>query len=476
MTDWLAQRARRCGDRPALIDGDSTVTWAGLAAIAGRCAARLGACGVAAGDPVFWQGRADAAAIGWLHGVLWRGAHAVPLPADLPAETIAALADRLRPAAQLVADPGHRAWQRAGVETLALDETPTDGAPVSPPSPADPERVLVVMRTSGTGGDAKLVPLRARHVEASVFAVGRRLGLQSTDRWLLCMPPDHIGGLAILMRSLRIGSAVRLHRRFDAGRVAAEFRAGAVTHASLVPTMLGRVVERLQPPLGGALRCVLVGGAPTAAQLLDRARSLGVPAVPTWGMTEAGSQLATLAPGEASNIDLAEHPGLVGRPLRGVEIRAGGIGEPEVLRVRGPMLFDGYAGAPAGAAPDADGWFTTGDRGYVDAAGMLYVTGRAGARIISGGENVEPGIVEALIRNSGLVGDVGLVGVPDEDWGQRVVALVESDRTAAELEAWARAHLEPAQRPRQWIGVDALPRNRTGKLRRDELLRLAGSK
>jgi acyl-CoA synthetase (AMP-forming)/AMP-acid ligase II len=193
-------------------------------------------------------------------------------------------------------------------------------------------------------------------------------------------------------------------------------------------------------------------------------------------MTEAGSQLATLAPGEAANIDLAAHPGLVGRPLRGVEIRAGGIGEPEVLRVRGPMLFDGYAGAPAGAAPDADGWFTTGDRGYVDAAGMLYVTGRAGARIISGGENVEPGIVEALIRNSGLVGDVGLVGVPDEDWGQRVVALVESDRTAAELEAWARAHLEPAQRPRQWIRVDALPRNRTGKLRRDELLRLAGSK
>lgn len=476
MIDWLTRQARERGNHTALIGGDSTVTWAELARTAARCAQRLAACGVAPGDRVGWEGRADPAAIGWLHGILWRGATVLPLPPALPPATLADLVAHVQPRLLLAARPDAPSWRAAATRALAFSEQPTADSPQAPPAPPERDRIVTLMRTSGSGGEPKLVPLRCRHHEASAIAVGRRLALTASDRWLLCLPPEHIGGLAILFRSMHTGAAVVLHERFEAARVAAAIGDGSVTHASVVPTMLRRIVDAIATPPGPELRCVLVGGAPSDGALLERARAVGVPAVPTWGMSEAASQLATLTPGEAGRIGPDAGPGLVGRPLAGVEVRAGTANDAEELQVRGPMVFDGYFGAPDAQVVDADGWFATGDRGYVDRDGWLYVTGRVGDRIISGGENVEPGAVEALIRASGLVRDAGVVGIPDEEWGQRVVAVVETERSIAELEAWARARLEPAQRPRRWIPVDALPRGRTGKPRRSELLRLAASK
>lgn len=476
MIAWLARQARERGDHAALIDGDSTVTWAALARTAARCAQRLAACGVAPGDRVIWEGCADPVAIGWLHGILWRGATVLPLPSGLPAATVADLVGRVQPRLLIAARPGAPSWRAAATRALAFSEQPGADSPQPPPAAPERDGIVTLMRTSGSGGEPKLVPLRKRQHEASAIAVGRRLALAASDRWLLCLPPDHIGGLAILFRAMHTGATVVLHGRFEAERVAAAIGNGSVTHASLVPTMLRRVVDTIEAPPRPGLRCVLVGGAPSDGALLQRARAIGVPAVPTWGMSEAASQLATLTPSEAARIDPEVRPGLVGRPLAGVEVRAGTATDPEELRVRGPMLFDGYFGAADARAVDDDGWFATGDRGYVDRAGWLYVTGRIDDRIVSGGENVEPGDVEALIRASGLVRDAGVVGVPDEEWGQRVVAVVETERSVAELAAWARAQLEPAQRPRRWIPVDALPRGRTGKPLRSELLRLAASK
>lgn len=473
MIERLARQARTRGDRLALSDGESALTWTELAASAARRAGRLAALGVDPGHRVLWEGRADADAVGWLYGILWRGASAVPVPSDLPPETVAALVQRVRPRALLASDPCASPWRDCGPRALAFDDRPAAGTPEAAAVEFDPRREFTLMRTSGTGGDAKLVPLRAGQHEASASSVAQRLALSANDRWLMCMPAFHVGGLAILFRSLYTGASVHLHPRFDTDRVVADLQAGSVTHASLVPTMLRRVTTALDAPVDARLRCVLIGGAPSDPALLVEAWSRGMRAVPTWGMTEAASQLATLTPDEAAGMDMNASLGLVGRPLDGVEIQAGTATEPAGLRVRGPMLFDGYFGASADQALDRDGWFTTGDRGYLDDAGRLYITGRESDRVISGGENVEPAIVESLLRASGLVRDAGVVGVPDDDWGQRVVAVVATESDVSTLDDWARSHLEPAQRPRRWIRVDVVPRGTSGKTRRDDLLRLA---
>jgi O-succinylbenzoic acid--CoA ligase len=191
--------------------------------------------------------------------------------------------------------------------------------------------------------------------------------------------------------------------------------------------------------------------------------------MPTWGMTEAASQLATPEPAEASGLDFESAPGIAGRPLAGVEIRPAD-GREDELSVRAPMLFDGYLDTRGG--PDSEGWFATGDRGFVDGNGRVRVTGRSADRIISGGENVDARAVERALRASGLVDEACVLGVPDAEWGQRVAAVVVSASDAAELDAWARAHLEPAERPRVWRRVDALPRTSAGKPDRAALLRL----
>ena len=400
-------------------------------------------------------------AVGWSDG------RAVSTRADPTATR--ALAARVRAAGILSVDgnpdgPG-------GCIGVPFDPLPTAGAPVRPPAPADPERFVTLMQTSGSGGPAKLVPLRARHHAASVRAIARRLELSADDRWLVCLPLHHIGGLAIVLRATLTGASVRLHQRFDADRLAAALAGDAITHLSLVPTMLTRLVDRLQGPPPRSLRCVLVGGASSDPGLLQRARSSGLPVVPTWGMTEAGSQLATPSLAEAAALDFAATPGLVGPALDGVELRPADGCEGE-LEVRAPMLFEAYADSPGG--PDADGWFATGDRGFVDAEGRVRIVGRLGDRIISGGENVDTLAVERALHGAGIVDDVGVIGVPDDEWGERVAAVVVSDRTAAALTAWARAHLEPHQRPRTWKLVDRLPRTDAGKPDRGALVKLVG--
>jgi O-succinylbenzoic acid--CoA ligase len=276
--------------------------------------------------------------------------------------------------------------------------------------------------------------------------------------------------------------------RFDATEAAELFEAGRVTHASLVPVMLERLLEvREERPAPETLRCLLIGGDGISEALLARALRLGYPLALTYGLTEATSQVAT-APAAL----VRDKPGTVGRPLPGTEIKIeepGEDGTGEIL-VRGPTVVTGISRGPRSRSEtavsaeedslpsvflDPEGWLHTGDVGRLDKDGDLWVVGRRSHRIVTGGVTVEPGDVEAVLLRHPGVRDAAVVGVPDQEWGERVVAIIVPDDrthppTLSALLEFARSRLSAAKRPRELRIVDILPRNPNGKLDRKALV------
>jgi O-succinylbenzoic acid--CoA ligase len=319
-----------------------------------------------------------------------------------------------------------------------------DGRPVEP-------GVAAVVATSGTTGAPKAVVLGADAIAWSARAVSAALAAGAGDRWLCCLPVHGVAGLAILARAWHTGLPVEVHDRFDPDAVAAA--AGRATLVSLVPTMLRRLLAAGD---GAArFRRVLLGGAAIPADLLETARTRGIDVVRTYGLTETFGGVV--------------HDG---HPLDGVELSAGDGGEGEIL-VRGPMLFHGYRGDPEATARavDRDGWLHTGDLGRLDHDGRLTVLGRLDELVVSGGVNVHPGEVEAVLADHPAVAEAAVAGRPDPEWGQRVAAFVvprdpANPPTLAELRAFALERLAPAKAPRELVVVAALPRGPSGKLLR----------
>jgi len=323
--------------------------------------------------------------------------------------------------AVLPVDPRLPAPARAALLTAAaLDEPVEDGD-------------ALVVATSGSSGEPKLVVLAHDAVAASARATSARLGIEpDRDRWLACLPLSHVGGLSVVTRALATGTPCTVHDTFDAAAVVQAASAGC-TRTSLVPTALARIDP-------SAFRTILVGG---QAPPPDRPPNV----VATYGMTETGSGVA-----------------YDGVPLDGVEIR---IVDGEI-QVRGPMLLRAYR---SGEDPkDADGWLPTGDAGSFE-GGRLTVQGRLGDLIITGGENVWPVAVERALSTHPGVAEVLVVGRPDPEWGQQVVAVVvprdpASPPTLAELRDHTKATLPAYAAPKQLDLVGTLPRTVGGKLRR----------
>jgi O-succinylbenzoic acid--CoA ligase len=289
---------------------------------------------------------------------------------------------------------------------------------------------------------------------ASALGSAVAVGLDPAERWLCPMPLTHVGGLSIVIRSAIYATTAVVHGRFDTGAVLNDLMdpARRITMASLVPTMLSRLLDAglERPP---TLRWALLGGGPIPPGLLERARQAGVPVAPTYGMTEACSQIATF-----------------GWPLPGVEIRLAG---PErEIEVRGPIVA---AGALAG-----DGWLHTGDLGRFDERDRLEITGRKADTIVTGGENVAPAEVEAVLLEHPAVHDAGVFGRPDPEWGEAVVAaVVLRDGVALdgdELRTFCAERLAPFKVPKSVEFRARLPRSESGKLLRRELasLRMIG--
>ncbi len=453
--DWLRSSAQRLPGAPALVGGGRVLSYADLDAAADAAAAALAAGGVVPGDRVAFWGEGTAAAVAAVWGIPRAGAVAVPLGARLaPAEAMA-----------LTRALGVRVlWGPGPKLDLARPPVRPQERPIGRGGPPHAGARIVVM-TSGTGGAARPVVLTGANVAASAAASQARLGNGPGDRWLCPLPLHHVGGLSVLWRSAREGGTVVLAERFDRAETAALLTGGSIAFASLVPTMLRRVLEEHTGPFPG-VRAVLVGGGPADPALLARAREAGLPVLATYGMTETTSQVATEAPGEAG-----ARPGSVGRPLDGFAVRVidevgrtlapGQVGR---LEVRGAAVSPGYLGEPERGPGE---WLRTGDLGFLDRDGYLFVVGRADDVIVTGGEKVHPAVVEAALREHPLVADARVYGEEDPEWGQRVVAEVAPVPGASldpeGLAVHARARLAGYQVPRRWLVVGEVRRGEMGK-------------
>lgn len=393
---------------------------------------------------------------------------------------LAAPASELALAAYGVSAAGHAFWPRdpaasdiqraawqalAGHSTHSLDRLPAVGTPLPMAIAASPEAPALVVATSGSEGQPKAVMLSHGNLDAASAAANACLPLAPGDLWLACLPLFHIGGLSILWRCARAGAGVLLHDGFSVAAVATDFGRHPVTHLSLVPAMLARLVDaRIAPP--PSLRVALVGGAALSRPLLERATAEGWPVYPTWGMSETAAQAATFLPG-----DRPWQEGLVGHPLPGL---AAGLTADGRLRLAGPQVMLGYLNPELrpGLGLD-DGWLTTGDLGRIDADGNILILGRADDMLVTGGSNVHPAEVEQGLAPCPGLREVAVTGIPDPVWGDLVVALLVGEVDDATVEGWCHAHLRPAARPRRLVRVTALPRQAGGKIDRRQLRRLA---
>ncbi|MGF1509153.1 MAG: class I adenylate-forming enzyme family protein [Myxococcota bacterium] len=319
----------------------------------------------------------------------------------------------------------------------------------------------VCFTTSGTTGSPKAVRLGLDALQAAAEASAANLGWQAHDRWLLSIPPAHIGGFSIVVRCLLAGRTVVLpdamEERFHPDAFAHDVDRYGVTICSIVPTMLHRLATSSTWPVRNTLRAVLCGGARTPSDLVEASAARGWPLLVTYGLTEAAAQVATQPYGTSPH----PHWG-AGRPLEGVDVQ---IRRGRIF-VRGPNLMRGYEGELPGF--DASGFFDTGDHGEMK-EGLLHVFGRGDDVIISGGENVFPAEVEEVLRRHPAVREACVLGVPDPEWGEAVAAAVVGDRS--DLAGFVRERLASFKTPKHWIWVDALPTTDSGKVSRSELRR-----
>jgi O-succinylbenzoic acid--CoA ligase len=430
MEPWLSRAARIHPDRPALVTRTRTWSYHEMHQAARAVAGALRECGVGHRDRVALQLPSDELIIA-LHGCLAIGAAAVPIDPRLT--------------------EAERALRLDGV-AHTLTELPA--GPFVAEREVDLSDVATVMYTSGTTAGPKRVELSLSNWLWNAMGSATALGLDPAERWLCPMPLAHVGGLSIALRSAIYGTSVVLHERFDAERVrdALLDPRERVTLVSLVPTMLRRLLDAglSEPP---ALRRVLLGGGPIAPALLVRAREASIVVAPSFGMTETCSQIAT-----------------DGFPLLGAELALSDAGE---LLVRGPSVALG--------AISNDGWLHTGDIARFDDAGRLEIVGRTADTIVTGGENVAPTEVEAVLLEHEAVSDVAVFGRADPEWGEAIVAHVvlrfgahvvlpaDQVRMSAALRAFCGGRLATFKVPKSIEFVSTLPRGDTGKLRRREL-------
>ena len=323
--------------------------------------------------------------------------------------------------------------------------------------------IALVVATSGSTGLPKAVLLSTKAVNASANAVTHRLGLNQQSCWLNCLPLYHIGGLSILYRCAYVGAALVLHEKFDPKKVWNDLHRHSVSHISLVPAMLSKLLlisHNVKPP--SSLHAVLIGGAMLSPTLARKAHDAGWPIVVSYGMTETSSVCALDDSADAGLVN-----GKVGQLLEG--FYASIIGECQQIAISGQALMSGYASDEASCAM-TDGYYLTGDSGWFDNKGILYIKGRIDDVLISGGKNIHPLEVEEQLEAYTGIGNVAVSSISDTVWGDKLVALFDSkDFTALDLQKWAKANLPSSICPRLFLAVERLPINTMGKLDRPKL-------
>ena len=474
----LQMAADAMGDRVALVAGETRWTYADLAAAARRAAARVGP-----DRRLAYLAENDPAAPAALFGAALAGVPYVPVNYRLASDQIDALLARVAPAL-LVADgvdgpPGVEVVSRARV----LEGAPSDSEPTD-----DADAVAVELFTSGTTGAPKSAMLRHGNLMSYILSTVEFMSAAEEEATLIAAPPYHIAGVSAILSATYAGRRMVQAPAF-APRVWLDLAAReAVTHAFLVPTMLQRIVEEAQAGDGApdlpALRAIAYGGGKMPLAVIEAAMELfpHVEFTNAYGLTETSSTICLLGPDEhraakdASDPSVRRRLASVGRPLPSIELQvrdeAGNPCATEaagLVFVRGAQVSGEYR--EAGSQLDADGWFPTRDRGFVDEEGYLFLDGRADDVIVRGGENISPGEVEDALLTHPCIRDAAAVAAPDEEWGEAVgVALVLAPDAAPPSDDDIRAHVRDRLRssrvPTVIKIVDELPYNETGKLLR----------
>ena len=493
MQDWLAVSASANPQKIALISDSHTWTYAALHQQVSETAARLMTQGVERGQHVGVLLPNCAEYVLLIHALARLGAVLVPLNIRLTAEETAWQV-RWADCAVVIVNAVTRevlgSDAAVGLRIVDVDELVGATRQVAPTEPSDElspngidldlNRIQSIVFTSGTAGKPKGAQITFGNHFYSAMASSWRIGVLPEDRWLLVMPLYHVGGMSIVFRSALYGTAIVLHETFDEKRVWQAMETQQVTLSSLVPTMLHRLLEAYSnQPFPPSVRLVLVGGAAATPALVESCIASNIPISTTYGLTEACSQVATMLPDEAHR-----KPGSVGKPLlfthvhiagdEGKRVPAGAVGE---VVVSGPTVMAGYYKQPDERALQ-NGELFTGDLGYLDEEGDLWIVQRRSDLIVSGGENVYPAEVENVLRQHPAIVDVAVVGIPSEEWGQQVTAAIvlkaHTGVEANDLDAFCHQRLAGYKCPRQYVFVSQLPQTASGKVSRRLVAEMIG--
>jgi acyl-CoA synthetase (AMP-forming)/AMP-acid ligase II len=474
------------GERPAITADNTTLSYGELA----RCAWQAAACFTDLGVPaVVYIGGNHLAFPVALFGAAAAGIPFAPLNYRLSGQQLDALID-LQPGAFVICDvdlpvqvtPELRSDPVGFIDSL-------DSWAGVPPTPADPEDPAIFLHTSGTTSAPKTAVLRHRHLMAYLFGTVEFDSASETDAALVSVPAYHIAGIANLLSNVFAGRRVVYLDRFDPDLFLETIRSNGITQAMVIPTMLARLVAYLE---GGAdasvptLRHLSYGGARMPSGVLRRALELfpDVDFVNAYGLTETSSTISLLGPNDhrvsaaSDDAAIAKRLESVGRPVPGIELEIRddadtpvAPGQTGIIHVRGEQIAGEYLGA---SALDRAGWFSTRDRGWVDDAGYLFIEGRSDDTIIRGGENIAPAEIEDVLLAHPNVIDAVAVGLPDDEWGQRLAAVIVEGPgpsvSSDDIKEWVRRHLRSSKTPETVEIWTELPRTETGKLLRREVV------
>ncbi|MCM3635600.1 o-succinylbenzoate--CoA ligase [Paenibacillus camelliae] len=480
---WLEKRAYLTPDRIAVEAAEGTISFAELRLQARNAAANL-LEHVQAGDVVACLSESSMAFVTLVHSIPYTGAQLMPLNTRLTEhELLYQLRDsrcRLLVYSESYANIAEALQQELEqLHIVSITELQSDAAaaPTQLLHDVEEQAVYTIMYTSGTTGYAKGVLQSYDNHFSSAIGSMLNLGLSEQDKWLAAVPLFHISGLSILLRSVIYGIPIVIQERFSPKSANAAIMHQGVTVMSVVSNMLLRMLEELgEQSYPANFRCMLLGGGPAPLPLLEACVAKQIPVVQTYGMTETCSQFATLHPEY-----MLTKLGSAGKPLFQGDLRIvqnGNVqpaGEAGEIIVKGPNVTRGYLN---GAAADSfdEGWLYTGDIGYVDEEGFLFVLDRRKDMLISGGENVYPAEIESVLIGHPDVLEAGVTGAEHEVWGQCPIAFVVMRPgkmlNEEELLSYCRARLAKYKLPTAIYAVEELPRNASNKLLRRELSKL----
>lgn len=475
--NWVKQRANLTPNRIAFSFNEEQWTFQQLHDLSVPLAYKLNACGLTNGKRVAILSPSTPQLIHVIYGCMQAQCEMVMLNGRLSKQELAYQIDDAEVDMILVAD-GECSKLQEDARILSFSQlNEMEPKPFDIACEWDDDFALTIMYTSGTTGFPKGVCQTVGNHSSSAISSALNLGISEHDVWLCTVPIFHISGFSIVVRSLLYGMKIRLYEKFDAFRCAQEISAGAVTKMSVVSVTLENIISIMEKEHLTAhpnFTTMLAGGGPVPVDYLKRAIALKLPVAQTYGMTETASQTATL-----SNEDALTHLGSAGKPLFFNQIRIETkenkkIGE---ILVRGPHVTPRYIGKFKNKETTNDGWLYTGDLGYLDKEGYLYVVDRRSDLIISGGENIYPAEIESVLLSHPAVKEAGVCGMNDEKWGQVPIAFVVKKENISEQElvSFCKINLANYKIPQKIHFVNLLPRNGSNKLVRRNLIQIVSS-